>query len=408
MRTPIVENHTEAQLANAAVLQRLERLSSYLKQDPENLTLLADVSDLHLQLGQWELAKATLQQIHASQPQNALACYRLAVAERALGNLPVAVGLLQDLINEGVTDPVVLLEAASAQAQADDWSATLQVLASLDATKLPAAQGDSVWLLRIRAHHHQGQVEQGLAEAEAWQLARRGQALPIGGIAAMATLNLDAERLDALAQLLLQCDAAQIGGSAELLAAAGYLELGRGEIDVAMDHFSRSTSLQPKSGRSLLGLGLAAAVKGKQAQAISMLREATRVAPGHVGSWHALAWLQLLSDDIDGAAGSFASALAQDRNFGDTHGGLALVAVLCDDQAAAAEHLAVAQRLDRGSMNAAVARILLEQGRGASLRDPELLQRGLQQFLERAASRQDGAGEMLAKVLASVEPANWH
>ena len=50
--------------------------------------------------------------------------------------------------------------------------------------------------------------------------------------------------------------------------------------------------------------------------------------PDHIGTWHGLAWLQILSGDLLAAEASFGKALAIDRNFGDTHGGLAVVAAL--------------------------------------------------------------------------------
>lgn len=399
-----VESRTEAPVGSADPLPRLMRLLGYLAQDASNAQLLAEVADLHLQLGQWASARRQLQQLLVLQPGDALAGYRLAVAERALGHPRLAIELLTPLIEQGIADPVVLMEAANAHAQLGDWASTSALLAELDVAALPVAQGDAAWLLRIRARHHQGDLARALVDGQAWQLAREGRPLPIAGLAALATLYLDAEQLDALAQVLAQCGASQLKGNAELQMAAGYLALARGEPERAADHFSHSSRLQPESGRSHLGLGLAAAVQGHKQQAIASLREATRVAPAHLGGWHVLAWQQLLGGDLAGAAASFASALEQDRNFGETHGGLALMAALRGERALAAEQLLIAQRLDRHSVNAAVARRVLEQPE-FGLRNAALLQETLQQLLEPASAPVGHSQDALSRALSFVAKA---
>lgn len=404
MPTRIVDPLIEPGPGSSAALQRLERLRGYLQHDPGNLALLADVSDLQLHEGQWDAAKGTLLQIMEAEPDNALARYRLAVAERALGNVQQALHQLQILMQTGFNAPVVRLEAASAHAQAGDWATAAKQLEDLNAEALPNTLGDSVWLLRLRAYHHQGDLEAALKEAESWQRARPVNSMPVTGLAAMATLNLDAGRLDALAQVLGHCKESQRDGNAELLAAEGFLALSEGETALAAEHFARSSKLQPNGGRSSLGSGLALAMQGNHQQAIAALHEATRVAPTHLGSWHALAWIQLLNNDIAGAAASFAGALEQDRNFGDTHGGLALIAALRGQKSAAAEHLAIARRLDRRSMNAVLAQLLLEQG-GSSFSDPSFLQDGLKKFLDQ--SGEDAVG-ILAKVLGSMAKRDLH
>jgi Tfp pilus assembly protein PilF len=87
--------------------------------------------------------------------------------------------------------------------------------------------------------------------------------------------------------------------------------------------------------------------------------EATRYMPSHVGSWHGLAWCQLLRGDFAAAQSSFDAALALDRNFGETHGGLAVVAALQGREAEARQAIERAVRLDRTGMSAQYAEAIL-------------------------------------------------
>ncbi|MFT7724446.1 MAG: tetratricopeptide repeat protein [Roseateles sp.] len=380
-----------------AAIDRLNRLLDYLAQDPRNPQLLADVADLQLQLGDWGAAKSTLQQQLQRQPGDALARYRLAVAERAVGNAAEALPLLQALISEGHAHAAVVQELARCHAQQGNWSAVVSELASQEATKLPPDDADAVRLLRIRAQHHLGDLEAALAESRAWQ-AGRGHALPVQGWAAIATLLLDAERMDDAAQLLAQAGAEAIQGNAELAAAAGFVELGRGQLDGALGHFVRSTSIEPRMGRAHLGQGLVLAAQGDMSRAIEALKVAVEVSPDHLGSWHALAWMQLLSRDVEGAAASFQSALSRDDNFGETHGGLALVAALRGDRQSSERHLRTASKLDAASVNAMVARMVLEHGPG--MLDSELLGRALDRFVGSTAGSNPALQAMWARMTA--------
>jgi tetratricopeptide (TPR) repeat protein len=376
---------------------RLNRLLDYLAQDPRNPALLADVADLQLQLGDWAAAKASLQQLLNAKPGDAQARYLMAVAERAAGDAARAASLLQALIEEGQAHPVVLQELARCQAQQGRWAAVCPTLLALNPAELPPDQGDAVRLLRIRAWHHQGELEEALAEARRWQ-AERASDLPLQGRAAIATLLLDLEHVDEAAQLLAPIDEATLASDGELAAAAGFVALSQGRLDAALQRFSSSERASPGLGRAYLGSGLSWAAQGKLPEGIQALKRAVGVAPKHLGGWHALAWMQLLSEDVEGASASFQAALAQDDNFGESHGGLALIAALRGDREAAQRLLRTALRLDPNSTNALVAQAVLERGPGAL--DAEMLQRALGRFTSVVAARNPALRAMFDRFAA--------
>ncbi|PTT75267.1 hypothetical protein DBR42_29295, partial [Pelomonas sp. HMWF004] len=154
---------------------------------------------------------------------------------------------------------------------------------------------------------------------------------------------------------------------------------------------------QPLLGRAHLGLGLAAAYAGDLPRAIEALRAATTATPTHLGSWHALAWLQMLSQDLAGAQASLEAALAQDANFGETYGGLALLAALRGDREAAEAHLRTGTRLDPQGVNVTVARVALQQGGGPL--DARVLEPALHRFMGLASARSPAMQALMAQMM---------
>jgi len=377
-------------------VDRLSRLLDYLTQDPGNPRLLSEVAEEQLQRGDAASARSTFTRLLAIEPSNLQARYRLAVAERIDSNARDARARLQAMVDEGHVQLPILEELARSQAQLGEWASVVPTLSGVNADELPPHEGDAVRLLRLRAHHRLGAMKDALAEARAWQT-KRGPELPLQGMAAIATLMLDAELFDETAKLLAHVDAESINSNAELAAATGFVELGLGKPDDALVHFKRSADMQPQLGRARLGAGLALAARGEVPQAIEALKAAVAVTPDHLGSWHTLAWMQLLSKDVDGAAASFEAALTRDDNFSENHGGMALIAALRGDKAACERSLRTAVKLDALSMNAMVARTVLERGPGAL--DEQLLSRALDRFMGLAVRRNPGFKSRLAKMM---------
>ena len=351
---------TEPDRLNEMPGSRLGQLAGYLAQDPTNRTLLAELADLRLQSAQWQPAKDCLERLLALTPDDARARYQLAVAERRLGNIEIAQRLLENLLAEGHPQPAVRQELARCLAQQAQWRPVIDCLAPLAPAELEAEQGDLIWLLRIRALHYLGDIEAALAEAAAWLAAREGRLLGQGR-AAVATLYLDAEQFEGLTALISGVQADELHDSPELATAAGYLELSQGQALTAHDLFSRSVAAQPTLGRAQLGLGLTAAGQDRLPEAELALIKAVRVAPTHLGNWHALAWVRIFRDDLAGADASLRAALDIDANFGETHGGLALIAALRGDRQEGDRRLRTAVRLNPRSLSAAVAKVVLDR-----------------------------------------------
>jgi Tfp pilus assembly protein PilF len=91
------------------------------------------------------------------------------------------------------------------------------------------------------------------------------------------------------------------------------------------------------------------------------LCKAVEFMPNHIGTWHLLAWCQLMTSQLKEALESFESALKLNRNFGDSHGGVAIALVVLDRIEEAKESMRRAIKLDPESMAGLYAKSLIAE-----------------------------------------------
>lgn len=375
--------------------ERAARLEHYLHQDPGNASLRADLIDHLIGAGRLDEAKAHALVALRTNPADPPTRYRLAVIEHHAGRLEAARDELSRLLDEGITEPNVRLELARVQAGLGDLQAALVTLDQLAAQPLPEALAPVAALLHVRTLHWAGEIDAAITRAER-HLQLQPDTPPV--LSALATLYIDARRMADAACLF---EAAQAAGSAdtEMLAVGGFLALDAADVAVAQQRFEDSVARTPRLGRAQLGLGLTYAATGRSTEAKEALHQATRAMPTHLGSWHALAWMQLLDGELEAAETSFNAALAVNRTFGDTYGGLAIIAAMRKDRASAEQFIRTGERLDRASLNVAVARVLL-QHKGA-MHTPEFLDSALKMLHQQALSPNPEMRTMFERLLRS-------
>ena len=83
-----------------------------------------------------------------------------------------------------------------------------------------------------------------------------------------------------------------------------------------------------------------------------------------MGSWHVLGWTHLLAGELDAAEAVLQHALGLDRNFAESHGGLAAIAALRGRHAEAERGIETALRLNPGCLSAQFARSVLTSHAG--------------------------------------------
>jgi tetratricopeptide (TPR) repeat protein len=159
----------------------------------------------------------------------------------------------------------------------------------------------------------------------------------------------------------------------EALLVAGTVALWKQDLDRAEAYHQRALGRHPNSGRALSGHGQLKMLRNELPAARKELAHAVVAMPDHIGTWHALAWTDLLLGDIDGAEASYQQAFDLDRNFADSHGGLALIHALKGRTEEADQAIKRALRLNPECATALYARTLLLSDSGHTAEADKLL-----------------------------------
>lgn len=344
-------------MASEREARRLQ-LERFVALDPGNLALRAELADCLIEQGAAAEALPHIEHALRLAPGDSPFRYRRAVVLRRSGHSEEAVSVLDALLDDGLSDAAVLYERADLAFQLGDYEGCVRSIDRLlhlsDAGRaLPGAD-----LLKVRALHYLGRVDEAIAHAEA---ALRANSSRTDLRAPLATLYLDAERYADAARLyhLAASDGAVVP---ELECVGGYLALAEEKLTLAQQRFRRVLQERPQDGRGLLGSGLAAAADGQLPQAVEQLQRAVEAMPNHLGTLNALAWMQILSGQLDAADATLTRAQSVDDTFAETWGGQATVAALRGEREAAQALIRTAQRLDRNCFSAAYAAMLLQHG----------------------------------------------
>lgn len=340
-----------------ALRTRLSRLHNFLELDPDNLNLLADVSDLALQCGDLPAVRTAVQHALALQPQNPYFALRLSSVAIAECNLDEALEVTESLLTAGYDAPAVRYNRAFALVSSSRFAEAKNLLTALYAEQAPYPL---VVRLLIRTHHYLGEVEEAIAVARA-HLESNPDSGDVAGM--LSLLYFDSDDL-AQASEWSQRALAAAPDNLDALLAAGGTALGAEDTEEAKAALHRAISVQPRSGRAWASLGLADLLEFNLDAAREKLTHAVKYMPEHIGTWHVLGWVHLLQGNGDAAEASFQQALAIDENFGETHGGLAAVAAARGNWEQAERHSKIARRLDPESMSAHYAQILRLQQEG--------------------------------------------
>lgn len=364
--------------------QKLARILSYLESDPGNRDLLATAIDLHLTLGQVDEAHKHVDTAIALYPADHFFQHRY-------GNVLIAEGKLNEAqqvfhkLHEELADPGIAYNLAYVYFRLGKHAEAELCLAPY--VGLPETPSGTVTLF-MRTLHHLGEIKKALDVAER-NLESHSEDAEFLAVASL--LYLDDGQLEEAQKLSI---AVQANGTApiEALVVGGTVALGKGEIEVAKAQFTEALAVNPADGRSWSGMGLASLLNQDLTVASEQLERAANYLPKHIGTLHSLGWCKILSQDLVSAEAVFRKALSLDRNFGESHGGLAVVAALKGDKALADDCIERALRLDPRSLAARYAQIVMS----GNAKDPVKFRELAFKIL---SARQGPFGGNLAEVL---------
>ncbi|MCD1600370.1 tetratricopeptide repeat protein [Rheinheimera aquimaris] len=136
------------------------------------------------------------------------------------------------------------------------------------------------------------------------------------------------------------------------------------ELSQASVIIEKCLTLQPKSGRSWSVKGQVSLFNRLYDIAEQDFRSALIYMPDHIGTWHLLAWNYYLLGRLDQAEEAFKHALALDNAFGESYGGLAVIAAVKGRIDECNHYIKLAFKLNKRSFSAEYAKALVEQSEG--------------------------------------------
>lgn len=359
-----------------SVVSSVSRLQRYLAQDPGNERLRADLFDSALAAGERAVAEAQVVYALEREPASPSWRHRQAVLMLASKDYARAQLGLEALLAEGHDAPAIRHNLAYALFIQGQYEAARDCLASL--LDRPEADAAVAWTLWLRIQHRLGRLDEALSRFRA-----KSAEVPLPpeawGVASLVAT--DANRLD---EARLWCERAlrDRPDQLEALAARGTLALAAGDSAGALGCFGRGLESNPNDGRTWSGIAMAKMLAHDLPAADEAFGRALAGMPEHLGTWLGMGWCRFLLKRLDGAREAFEQALRIDRNFGESHGALAVVLLALGDEALGRREMEIALRLDRNGLAARYAQAMLS---GEATDPAAMLELGRRLVTERRA-----------------------
>jgi tetratricopeptide (TPR) repeat protein len=332
---------------------RLADLQAYLQQDPDNWSLRAEVFDVALASGERDVARAQVEYALKARPGDAGWRHRQALLLLSGAHHAEAQAVLEALVAEGHDDPFILHNLAYALFAQRRYQAAVDILGPL--LDGPDDSAATVWVLWLRCQHRLYRLDEAL-QAFVARASQRAVSPEGWGVASL--MALDASRLDD-ARAWSERALKGRGDQLEALAARGSVALAEQDVKGALGLFERALRVNPSDGRSWSGLAFTRMLQMDLPSALEAFGKAVSTMPDHIGTWIGFGWCRFLSRQPEAARQAFEQALQLDRNFGESHGALAVALARLGQTERAKTEIEVALRLDPKSLSARYAQAML-------------------------------------------------
>jgi len=341
---------------------RLTRLLAFVELDAGNLTLRKDTIREAFSVGSWDAARKLIDDGLATSPHETELLALSGFAHFQAQRYGEAEEALSKALHQGSDAAEIYYTLAFTRFGRKRHAEALELLTPSVIAALPMTL-----LLRARCLHHLGRRVEAISECKAHLAAAPDDAECNGLLGLLLYEEELHEDINAHVSVALRQNPKQL----EAMLVVASLQSDSGNYDLAAHSFHTLLKEHPECGRAWLGLALVELTQMELPAAKRAIEHATMHLPEHIGSWHVSAWIHIMLGDFFAAKLAFKEALAVDRNFGETHGGLAVIAALQGEEDRAHAGIKRALRLDPQSMSAQFAEMLLLQqhGRHAQAQD---------------------------------------
>lgn len=328
--------------------QRWERLLDMWQTDKSNLSLTVELIDSLFAAGEFSQVESLLNTVEervSNSPEIRAKNIELLFHQN---RLPEAQQKADELCQLTQNHPIALHYVGLSRYLNGDLEGVLSLQNQQQLTP-------ETTVLVARALYHKGDIQQALSLVTPINIPEAV------GLAAM--LYYDSNQLEKANECADKVLAHTDSQMDALLAKASYL-VNIQQVEQGHAFINRALQLQPKSGRALSVRGQIEFFATDLDAATATFTEAVQYMPDHIGTWHLLAWCHFLSGRLEQAKEAFEQALALDRNFGESHGGLAVVAAANGDLENAANLAKVALRLNPHSYSGLYASSIIAEKSG--------------------------------------------
>jgi tetratricopeptide (TPR) repeat protein len=347
-----VEQNVSLNSANDAPdASRLSRLINYLATDPSNIRLRRDVLREACRLNAWDVLRRVVDEGLAGTPSEASLLAWQGFSNLQLKQYGQAETALTQALAQGLEPAEIRYNLALAQFLQKNYVAALSHLsAPLLPFELPSAL-----LLRARCQHALANPKEAIDSIQAYLKSEPEDAEANGLLALLLYESNLHHQATIKMHIALKADPTQ----REALVMQATMQLDAQDFETAKKTFAEVVRLHPDCGRGWLGLALVDMVNMDLPAAASHVQMASRHMPEHIGTWHVRAWIHLLLGDVDTAERAFHAALAIDRTFAESHGGVAVIEAIRGQADQARMSIKRALRLDPHCLAARYAEHLL-------------------------------------------------
>lgn len=367
----ITESHLSQEGSFSGTEKNSDRVNSLLRLfdfDPTNQKMALEILRQAYGDEHWSLV-AEFFHIHSklmSESSEALALAGHALLN--LGTTPEAQLLLNQAVALGNNDNSVLFNAAYANFLNGNLTQALSAIESIDVTY---EYFPLVVLLKSRILYYSGKTDEALTLLESVETLGTPDYLGFKALLIQDGEQANADKVFLFARQALS-DAPH---NQDALLALASLHLERIELNEAVPYLNRLLEQSPNHGRALSGAGQVAFHAFEFERALPLFQQAVQHMDNHIGTWHLKAWTEILTGLIDEAFLSMQKAYDLDRNFAETHGGLASVYALQGELALAEKHIKIADRIDNSGLASVFAKMVLLNKTGKHQESTDLFER---------------------------------
>lgn len=347
------------------IAKERDRYLQFHKADKDNINIISKLAELQMRCGEKTESEKLYITALQKEPKNANILFNIATLYMSESRYQEAKDTLYRLSSLGHQAPAITYNIAYCLVELGEHQEAVNLLDTIS-NQTEIQQTNK---LLARAHHHLGDLEKGI------QNAKEAIKLEPNNSEAYSTLALllldDAQFIEAKETAEKSLELNKNNSTAMTVMATVAME--EEDIIAAENYYSQTTKLHPTNGRAWNGLGLIHMLKQDLPTAIEHMEKSLQLMPTFIGGFNALGWAYIVNNDLDAAETTFLRANDVDANFGETHGGLAVIEAMRQNTLAAKKHMITAKRLDKNSFSAHFAESLLAANQGNQQKTQQIM-----------------------------------